>query len=68
MCSHSEPLARPSMRQVVQYLERDIPLPALSLLSLSSYGLTFGHQELVEDKTVPYTSVSIAESVLSGGR
>ncbi|KEH22937.1 L-type lectin-domain receptor kinase IV.2-like protein [Medicago truncatula] len=68
MCSHSEPLARPSMRQVVQYLERDLPLPDLSLLSLSSYGLTFGHQELVEDKTVPYTSVSIAESVLSGGR
>jgi len=68
LCSHSEPLARPSMRQVVQYLERDIPFPDLSSLSLSSSGLTFGHQELVEDKTVPYTSVSIAESVLSGGR
>ncbi|KEH41557.1 putative protein kinase RLK-Pelle-L-LEC family [Medicago truncatula] len=52
LCSHSEPLARPSMRQVVQYLERDIPLPDLSSLSLSSSGLS---------------SVSIAESVLSGG-
>jgi len=62
LCSHSEPLARPSMRQVVQYLERDIPLPNLSSLSLSTSGLTF------EDKTMPYVSVSIAESVLSGGR
>jgi len=66
LCSHSEPLVRPSMRQIVQYLERDIPLPDLSSLSLSSSGLTFGYQEFVEDKT--YTSVSIAESVLSGGR
>jgi len=68
LCSHSEPLARPSMRQVVQYLKRDTPLPDLSSLSLSSSGLTFGYQECVEDKTVPYASVSIAESVLSGGR
>jgi len=68
LCSHSEPLVRPSMRQIVQYLEKDIPLPDLSSLSLSSSGLTFGYQEFVEDKTVPYTSVSIAESVLSGGR
>ncbi|KEH22950.1 putative protein kinase RLK-Pelle-L-LEC family [Medicago truncatula] len=68
LCSHSEPLARPSMRQVVQYLERDIPLPDFSSLSLSSFGLTFGYQECVEDKTMPYTSVSISESVLSGGR
>jgi len=68
LCSHSEPLARPRMRQVVQYLERDIPFPDLSSLSLSSFGLTFGYQECVEDKTMPYTSVSIAESVLSGGR
>ncbi|KEH22938.1 putative protein kinase RLK-Pelle-L-LEC family [Medicago truncatula] len=68
LCLHSEPLVRPSMRQVVQYLERDIALPDLSSLSLSSSGLTFGYQECVEDKTMPYTSVSIAESVLSGGR
>ncbi|CAL5192130.1 unnamed protein product [Lathyrus oleraceus] len=43
LCSISEPLARPNMRQVVQYLEMDIPLPDLSLLSLSSSGLTFGY-------------------------
>ena len=68
LCSHSEPLVRPSMRQVVQYLERDIPLPDLCSISLSSSGLTFGYQESVEDKTMPHTSGSIAESVLSGGR
>ncbi|XP_058751212.1 L-type lectin-domain containing receptor kinase IV.1-like [Vicia villosa] len=78
MCSHSEPGARPSMKQVVQYLEMDIPLPDLSLLSLSSSGLTFGYQEHFEDfpmsypssmdKTMSHTSMSIAESHLSGGR
>ncbi|XP_058751191.1 L-type lectin-domain containing receptor kinase IV.1-like [Vicia villosa] len=78
LCSHSEPLARPNMRQVVQYLEMDIPLPDLSLLSLSSSGLTFRYQECFEDipmsypssmdKTMSHTSVSISESLLSGGR
>ncbi|GAU38787.1 hypothetical protein TSUD_163620 [Trifolium subterraneum] len=68
LCSHSEPLARPSMRQVMQYLERDIPLPDLSLLSLSSFGLTFGYQEVVKDKTMSHISVSVTESLLSGGR
>ncbi|KEH22940.1 L-type lectin-domain receptor kinase IV.2-like protein [Medicago truncatula] len=78
LCSHSEPLARPGMRQVVQYLERDIPLPDLPSLSLSSSGLTFGYQEYFEDfplsypssmdKTMSHTSVSISDSLLSGGR
>jgi len=68
LCSHSEPLARPSMRQVVQYLERDTPLPDFSSLSLSSSGLNFGYQLFVEARPMPYTSVSIVESVLSGGR
>jgi hypothetical protein len=27
MCSNSEAAARPSMRQVVQFLEGDVPLP-----------------------------------------
>ncbi|MCI29990.1 L-type lectin-domain containing receptor kinase IV.1-like, partial [Trifolium medium] len=73
-CWKREPMARPSMRQVVQYLERDIPLPDLSLLSLSSSGLTFGYQEFFEDfpmsypstmdKTMSHTSVSIADSLL----
>jgi len=77
LCSHSEPLARPSMRQVVQYLEKDVPLPDLSMLSLSSIGLTFGLHEDFQDCPMSYPSSmdrpishtsSIAESLLSGGR
>lgn len=77
LCSHSDPSARPSMRQVVQYLEREVPLPDLSLLSLSSTGLTFGLHEDFQDCPMSYPSSmdrpishtsSIAESLLSGGR
>ncbi|TKY65993.1 L-type lectin-domain containing receptor kinase IV.1 [Spatholobus suberectus] len=77
LCSHSEPLARPSMRQVVQYLDRDVPPPDLSLLSLASTGLTFGLHEDFHDCPMSYPSSmdrplshtsSIAESLLSGGR
>ncbi|KAK7395255.1 hypothetical protein VNO78_15806 [Psophocarpus tetragonolobus] len=77
LCSHSDPYSRPSMRQVVQYLEKDVPLPDLSLLSLSSTGLTFGlHEDFHDcpmsypssmDRPISHTS-SIAESLLSGGR
>lgn len=77
LCSHSEPLARPNMRQVVQYLEREVPLPDLSLLSLTSGGLNFGFHEEFQDCPMSYPSSmdrphshtsSIAESLLSGGR
>ncbi|KAJ1402627.1 Serine/threonine-protein kinase, active site [Sesbania bispinosa] len=82
LCSHSEPLVRPSMRLVVQYLGMDVPLPDLSSLSLSSTGLTFGHHfedfenfpmsyPVSGDKPFShstYTSTSAAESLLSGGR
>ncbi|XP_065615787.1 L-type lectin-domain containing receptor kinase IV.1 [Quercus suber] len=77
MCSHSEAAARPSMRQVVQYLEGDVPFPDLSLLGLCSTGLTFAHREGFDDffKTYPSSmnkgfshSSSIADSLLSGGR
>ncbi|BAT84488.1 hypothetical protein LR48_Vigan03g143000 [Vigna angularis] len=76
-CSHSDPSARPSMRQVVQYLEKDVPLPDLSLLSLSSTGLRFGLHEDFQDCPMSYPSSmdrpisrtsSVAESLLSGGR
>jgi len=35
MCSHSEPAARPNMRQVVQFLEGDVPLPDIYVLDIS---------------------------------
>ncbi|GLT89550.1 hypothetical protein SLE2022_075280 [Rubroshorea leprosula] len=77
LCSHSDPTARPSMRQVVQYLEGDVPLPDLSALGLTASGLTFAHGEGFDDFVTSYPSSmnkahthssSIAESLLSGGR
>ncbi|BFG36260.1 hypothetical protein CerSpe_225340 [Prunus speciosa] len=56
LCSHSEPTARPSMRQVVQYLEGDIALPELSRLGLSSNGLNFAHHEGFDDFAMSYSS------------
>lgn len=35
LCSHPLPGARPSMRQVVQYLEGDMPLPELTPMQMS---------------------------------
>ncbi|KAL4606579.1 hypothetical protein ACB092_09G113400 [Castanea dentata] len=77
LCSHSEAAARPSMRQVVQYLEGDVPFPDLTSLGLSSTGLTFAHRDGFDDFFMSYPSStnqafshtsSIAESLLSGGR
>ncbi|KAI8560566.1 hypothetical protein RHMOL_Rhmol04G0267700 [Rhododendron molle] len=68
-CSHSEPVARPSMRQVVQYLEGDIPLPELKLMGNSATGLMFAYREGFDDFALSYSqSSSVAESILSGGR
>ncbi|PRQ19370.1 putative protein kinase RLK-Pelle-L-LEC family [Rosa chinensis] len=78
LCSHSEPAARPSMRQVVQYLAGDVVLPEVSLLGLSSSGVTFAHREGFDDYAMSYQSSIgtrfshssyVAESaLLSGGR
>ncbi|GLT79177.1 hypothetical protein SLA2020_506740 [Shorea laevis] len=71
LCSNSDPRFRPSMRQVVQYLEMDLPLPDLSALALAAGGLTFTHGEGFDDFALSYPSLgttSVAESLLSGGR
>ncbi|TYI17813.1 hypothetical protein ES332_A07G051000v1 [Gossypium tomentosum] len=79
ICSHSEPEARPTMRHVVQFLERNMALPEISSFSLSSSGLAFAHREGFDEfaKSMSYTSSfskgfshssSVAPSVLSGGR
>ncbi|XP_044492168.1 L-type lectin-domain containing receptor kinase IV.1-like [Mangifera indica] len=77
MCSHAEPTTRPSMRQVIQYLEKDVPLPELSSLGISAYasGLTFSDSKGLDDfhlqcpSAVGLTgSSSVAESLLSGRR
>ncbi|GLT60504.1 hypothetical protein SLA2020_332680 [Shorea laevis] len=71
LCSNSDPRFRPSMRQVVQYLEMDLPLPDLSALGLTAGGLTFTHGEGFDDFALSYPSPdnsSVAESLLSEGR
>ncbi|XP_056170379.1 L-type lectin-domain containing receptor kinase IV.1-like [Syzygium oleosum] len=76
-CSHSHPLMRPSMRQVLQYLEGDLPMPELSSIGLSSDGLTFAHRKGFDYLAMSYPSStytasahssSVVESHLSGGR
>lgn len=77
MCSHSKPAARPSMRQVVQFLEGNVPLPDISPLRLSASVQNFSHREGFDDFAYSYPSSmdkasahssSVAESLLSGGR
>jgi hypothetical protein len=69
LCSRSQSAARPSMRQVVQYLEGDIVLPELSLFRLSSTGLAFAHDEGFDDVAMSYQSSYAPDStLLSGGR
>ncbi|KAK2631062.1 hypothetical protein EUGRSUZ_L03470 [Eucalyptus grandis] len=77
MCSHPNPSMRPSMRQVSQYLEGDLPMPELSSTNISSSRLTFAHREGLDDLAMSYPSStskafshlsSVAESLTSGGR
>ncbi|KAL6987658.1 hypothetical protein U1Q18_013405 [Sarracenia purpurea var. burkii] len=79
LCSQLDPMARPTMRQVLQFLERDIPLPELSSLELSSTGLASAyHREGFADFAMSHPSsmdkgfntlsTTVAESLLSGGR
>ncbi|KAL3715996.1 hypothetical protein ACJRO7_007716 [Eucalyptus globulus] len=69
ICSHFDPLMRPSMRQILQYLEGDLPMPELLSMGLSSSGLLFAHREGFDDLAKAFTqSSSVVESHLSGGR
>ncbi|XP_024189610.1 L-type lectin-domain containing receptor kinase IV.1 [Rosa chinensis] len=78
LCYNLEPVARPSMRQVVQYLAGDVALPEVSLPGFSSNGLTIGHREGFDDYAKSYQSSLgnkfshssyVPESaLLSGGR
>ncbi|CAL9041226.1 unnamed protein product, partial [Musa banksii] len=69
LCSHPLPTARPSMRQVVRYLEGHAPLPELSPANLSFSLLALLHKEGFDDHIMSCPSSSVATaSVLSGGR
>ncbi|TQE08217.1 hypothetical protein C1H46_006184 [Malus baccata] len=66
------------MRRVLQYLEGDIALPELSVLGLSSSGLTFAYYEGFDDfamlesssvaKGLSSSSYAAESTLLSGGR
>ncbi|XP_042519620.1 L-type lectin-domain containing receptor kinase IV.1-like [Macadamia integrifolia] len=62
LCSHSIPPARPSMRQVVRYLEREILLPTFLSFSRDFF------VSLEYTRNAMNQFSSIAESQLSGGR
>ncbi|CAN8287348.1 unnamed protein product [Cochlearia groenlandica] len=75
LCSHSDPRARPTMRQVLHYLRGDAKLPDLSPLDLSGSGMIF--QDGFSELGMSYPSStfkgftsgsSMADSLLSGGR
>ncbi|XP_062201393.1 L-type lectin-domain containing receptor kinase SIT2-like [Phragmites australis] len=75
LCSHPSPAARPSMRQVVQYLDGDAPLPDLPLSYQSFTVLAMMQNKGFDSYPVSYassaatgTSVGAASSVHSGGR
>ncbi|XP_052174555.1 L-type lectin-domain containing receptor kinase IV.1-like [Diospyros lotus] len=77
LCSHGVRAMRPTMRQVVQYLEGDVGLPELASIDISATELTFSNLEGFSDFALSCQSSmdkgftgssSVAESLLSGGR
>ncbi|XP_058099354.1 L-type lectin-domain containing receptor kinase SIT2-like isoform X2 [Magnolia sinica] len=77
LCSHPSSAERPTMRQVMQFLDGDAPLPKLSWHGLGAAILAVGHLKGTDDLRLLYPSSfeqgfastsSVMESVLSGGR
>ncbi|OIT01148.1 PREDICTED: L-type lectin-domain containing receptor kinase IV.1-like [Nicotiana attenuata] len=74
VCSQTEPAARPSMRQVLLYLENDLPLPELSLMQTSNTSLTlvgFDHFAMSYSSSADQPlscPCSVTNSILSSGR
>ncbi|XP_037411689.1 L-type lectin-domain containing receptor kinase SIT2-like [Triticum dicoccoides] len=71
LCSHPFANARPTMRQVLQYLDGDMPLPEMSPTDLSFQMMTIMQNEGFDQfiMTYPSSTVSIdSTSVLTVGR
>ncbi|CDP22160.1 unnamed protein product, partial [Coffea canephora] len=74
LCSHSEPSIRPSMRQVLLYLDGSVLLPELSSLGISAVGLGFANPGSSDGISSSLSSMdkgfshTVTESILSGGR
>uniref|UniRef100_A0A8I7B2I9 non-specific serine/threonine protein kinase n=1 Tax=Hordeum vulgare subsp. vulgare TaxID=112509 RepID=A0A8I7B2I9_HORVV len=70
LCSHPLPTARPTMRQVMQYLDGDMLLPDLSPAYLSFSMLERMYNGEFNQNVMPYTSSTSVGAIsdLSGGR
>ncbi|XP_019090656.1 PREDICTED: L-type lectin-domain containing receptor kinase IV.4-like [Camelina sativa] len=68
LCSHADPQARPTMRQVLHYLRGDSMLPDLSAVDLRGSGIMLGTNHGSNESGMFTTGSSVAYSVLSSGR
>ncbi|CAN6861335.1 unnamed protein product [Brassica oleracea] len=68
LCSHSNPQARPTMRQVLHYLSGDAMLPDLSPLDLHGSEMMLGTHHGLSEIGMFTSGSSMVDSVLSGGR
>ncbi|XP_073006342.1 L-type lectin-domain containing receptor kinase SIT2-like [Typha latifolia] len=68
LCSHPLPSARPTMRQVMQYLDGNAPIPELSPTYLSFSVLALLQNEGFDDCLMSYPSSVSTVSAISGGR
>ncbi|KAL5718652.1 hypothetical protein ACHQM5_011532 [Ranunculus cassubicifolius] len=61
LCSHDKPTSRPTMRQIVQFLEKDAPLPELNPETNAS-----GHSDKgCHDFTTSYPSLHMSSTSIS---
>ncbi|KAF8085672.1 hypothetical protein N665_0653s0016 [Sinapis alba] len=68
MCSHSNPQARPTMRQVLHYLRGDAMFPDLSPLDMRQSEMTLGIHHGVNEIGMFTCGSSMVDSILSSGR
>ncbi|VAI55632.1 unnamed protein product [Triticum turgidum subsp. durum] len=71
LCSHPSPSARPTMQQVLQYLDGELPLPEMTRSTLSFNLLALRERKELHSMSSPFSSTSMTVgtiSDLSGGR
>ncbi|KAF3560654.1 hypothetical protein DY000_02010883 [Brassica cretica] len=68
LCSHSNPQARPTMRQVLHYVSGDAMLPDFSPLELHGNEMMLGTHHGIREIGMFTCGSSMVDSVLSGGR
>ena len=68
LCSHSNPHARPTMRQVLHYLSRDAVLPDMSRFDLHGSEMMLETYHGFSEVGMFTGESSLADSVLSNGR